>query len=402
MPSVIPKIVHFICSTSKKKQLHTLSFKPPAALQHVPINSPSHPDPQSVKLSVLGWGFFCQQAFLPVDRALYAAGMRDGDVITMVDGLPATQETLGTLGGKAHTPCVSFFFFLYCTVDMQFLYSPLLMNTVLLLILMFWRFFVINRRVSCVFSIFFVTFFPCFGCFYPLKVRLVSSLSTYAGFGFYYLVVCFAFRCLRVADVYFINASTFAPPPMMWCIPSHLISSNPIHSHSTRSPFRSIPSHLIPTNPILPHPVPSNPIPSRPAPPYPTTSYCIPSHTVPLDSAPTSVVFRGSRYKPPQSLGPIFFSKVNIYIIYFVEVYALHLSFFICCITKYLHYPRPRPLPLVPSSPTALACLSQPPSNLKKNTNRVWRLLFKSPLRVSMDPPSPPNPALPTLILAPF
>ncbi|CBJ29216.1 hypothetical protein Esi_0138_0053 [Ectocarpus siliculosus] len=45
------------------------------------------------------------QAFLPVERALYAAGMRDGDVVTLVDGLPATQETLGALGDKAHSNC---------------------------------------------------------------------------------------------------------------------------------------------------------------------------------------------------------------------------------------------------------------------------------------------------------
>lgn len=49
-----------------------------------------------------------EQAFLPVERALYAAGMRDGDVVTLVDGLPATQETLAALGEKAHTKCVSF------------------------------------------------------------------------------------------------------------------------------------------------------------------------------------------------------------------------------------------------------------------------------------------------------
>ncbi|CAM9746671.1 unnamed protein product, partial [Scytosiphon promiscuus] len=45
------------------------------------------------------------QAFLPVDRALYAAGMRDGDVVTLVDGLPANQETLAALGEKAHSKC---------------------------------------------------------------------------------------------------------------------------------------------------------------------------------------------------------------------------------------------------------------------------------------------------------
>lgn len=47
------------------------------------------------------------QAFLPVERALYAAGMRDGDVVTLVDGLPATQETLAALGDKAHSKSVS-------------------------------------------------------------------------------------------------------------------------------------------------------------------------------------------------------------------------------------------------------------------------------------------------------
>lgn len=47
------------------------------------------------------------QAFLPVERALYAAGMRDGDVVTLVDGLPANQETLAALGEKAHSKCVS-------------------------------------------------------------------------------------------------------------------------------------------------------------------------------------------------------------------------------------------------------------------------------------------------------
>ncbi|CAN0429170.1 unnamed protein product, partial [Laminaria digitata] len=44
------------------------------------------------------------QAFLPVERALFAAGMRDGDVVTLVDGQPATQETLTTLGERAHSP----------------------------------------------------------------------------------------------------------------------------------------------------------------------------------------------------------------------------------------------------------------------------------------------------------
>lgn len=48
-----------------------------------------------------------KQAFLPVDRALYAAGMRDGDVVILVDGLMATQETLAKLGGKAHSRVVS-------------------------------------------------------------------------------------------------------------------------------------------------------------------------------------------------------------------------------------------------------------------------------------------------------
>eukprot|EP00904_Undaria_pinnatifida_P011130 jgi/Undpi1/7147/HiC_scaffold_22.g09621.m1 len=47
------------------------------------------------------------QAFLPVERALFAAGMRDGDVVTLVDGRPATQETLTTLGERAHSPRVS-------------------------------------------------------------------------------------------------------------------------------------------------------------------------------------------------------------------------------------------------------------------------------------------------------
>lgn len=42
-----------------------------------------------------------------MERALYAAGMRDGDVVTLVDGLPATQETLASLGQKAHAHCVS-------------------------------------------------------------------------------------------------------------------------------------------------------------------------------------------------------------------------------------------------------------------------------------------------------
>ncbi|CAB1101101.1 unnamed protein product [Ectocarpus sp. CCAP 1310/34] len=49
------------------------------------------------------------QAFLPVERALYAAGMRDGDVVTLVDGLPATQDTLGALGDKAHSKCRKLF-----------------------------------------------------------------------------------------------------------------------------------------------------------------------------------------------------------------------------------------------------------------------------------------------------
>lgn len=40
-------------------------------------------------------------------RALYAAGMRDGDVVTHVDGLAATNETLEELNSKANEPPAS-------------------------------------------------------------------------------------------------------------------------------------------------------------------------------------------------------------------------------------------------------------------------------------------------------
>ena len=57
------------------------------------------------------WFVVLAQAFLPVDRALFAAGMRDGDVVTLVDGQPATQETLTTLGERAHSSRVGDFAF---------------------------------------------------------------------------------------------------------------------------------------------------------------------------------------------------------------------------------------------------------------------------------------------------
>ena len=71
------------------------------------------------------------QAFLPVERALFAAGMRDGDVVTLVDGQPATQETLTTLGERAHSSRVGDFFHhlfsFFCGFVIPFVFSLFLL-----------------------------------------------------------------------------------------------------------------------------------------------------------------------------------------------------------------------------------------------------------------------------------
>lgn len=82
------------------------------------------------------------QAFLPVERALFAAGMRDGDVVTLVDGQPATQETLTTLGERAHSSRVGDFF--------HRLFSFFVASLFRLFSLCFFCFWALFGRLCCV------------------------------------------------------------------------------------------------------------------------------------------------------------------------------------------------------------------------------------------------------------